>query len=132
MEAVMARLKPRPFKKDECCCTTRCVWRHRLLRFRAGAFAGASSRSQKATALPAQRRQCRVQRFERSLSATGGQWRISVRGVLLAADERCWRRCRVPGDAARVLARVGPGGDRARLACDRSERGMAFEAIGES
>src|ERR1035437_7284926 len=120
--------------KDECRSTTRCVWRDRLLRLRAGAFTRASSRSQETAALlpAAQRRECWVQRFERSLSATGGQRRISIREVLVAADETCRGRYRVPADAARVLARVGPRGRRARLARDRSERGMAFEAVSES
>src|ERR1017187_947114 len=120
--------------KDECRSTTRCVWRDRLLRLRAGAFTRASSRSQETAALlpAAQRREGWGQRFERSLSATGGQRRISIREGLVAANERCRDRCCIPGDAARVFARVGPRGDWARLARDRSERGMAFEAVSES
>ncbi len=61
--------------------TTRGLRRHRLFRLGAGASARTSRRSQEAAALPAQRRERRHARLERSVSATGGQRRISLRDV---------------------------------------------------
>ena len=73
-----------------------------------------------------------VRRSERRLSAVGRQWRLSVRELLVAADERCGSGCRVLCHAARVLARAGARGDQPRFSRDRSQRRMAAEAVGES
>src|SRR5271157_623652 len=99
-------------------------------RIRGGAPARAARGREEAGPLQPQWRQC-VQRPERGLSATRWQWRISLRKLLLAADEGCRRGRAVSSDAARILARAGARSDQPGFPGDRPERRMAAEEFCE-